>query len=394
MCAEFFSNRKLQEISESQAAREQASQDVRMKQRNTMRASEKLRILYLAPGCEETSFEAEYSRSIALKLQDSGEKVCRLPFPRGAASWLSYFFGLIRQIPRSNVIHLSYTHAGTFSRAIAPALVLAKFFGKPTALYLLAPDSELLIYRWISGPFLRAASLVVAPDNYLCQLLKDIGAPAISVPPTPAILSQPPERVRQIQPRVLVTDPFALPEGPRLALQVFAHVKEKYPRTEMTFCVDRAERQLLNQSNFDISGVETIHCECDEDRQKEFLRHDVYLQTPGYDNSHLKLFEALAAGIPVVSSNPGGVEEFVSDRIHAHVVDGGDHVALAERIIELVEIPAAGAELAASGFVRAQELGAANPAAIWRRIYDTLALHRSAPEMAGDMSLEPVKRGM
>lgn len=394
MCAEFFSNRKLREISESQAAVKRESQAGRKNKNVQKLPSEKLRILYLAPGPEETSIEAKYAQAILSRLTDSGEKVFFLPFTKGAFRWLRYFFCLIKQVPRCDVIHLNLTRAGTFSSAIAPVLVLAKFFGKATALYIIMPDSELLIYRWprITGSFLRLTSLVVAPDRYLCELVRDIGACAISAPSIPEFSVQRSAQSRQIQPRILVTDPFTSPAGFPLALQVFAHVKEKYPRTELTFCVDKSERHAHQRAleSIEIPGVETVRANCALDRQTEFLRHDIYLQTPGFDNSHLKLFEALAAGIPVVSSNPGGVQEFVTDRIHAHVVDCDDHVALAERIIEVVEDPAAAAEVAASGRERARELGDVNPIKIWRQIYQALALRNYAQD--GELILEPVKR--
>lgn len=367
-----------------------------MNQSESARPSEKLRILYLAPGPQETSIEAKYTQSILLKLRDSGETVFFLPFAKGTRGWLRYFFSLLNQIPRCEVIHLNLTHARTFSGAIAPALILAKFFGKATALYILTPDSELLLNRWprITGAILRFATLVIAPDDYLCELLRDIGASSINVTPIPEVLLERPKENRQIQPRIIVTDPFALPEGPPLYMQVFAHVKEKYPRTELTFCVDRSESLFRRRAleSIEIVGVETVITGGAEDRLPEYLRHDVYLQTPGYDNSHLKLFEALGSGIPVVCSSSGGAPEFVADRVQAHLVESSDHVALAERIFELVEDPAAAVELAEAGHRRALELGNANPVKIWRRIYQALSQKSHRSDWLSESSLEPVHR--
>jgi glycosyltransferase involved in cell wall biosynthesis len=96
------------------------------------------------------------------------------------------------------------------------------------------------------------------------------------------------------------------------------------------------------------------------------------------------VLEAMAAGLPVIASNVGGIPELVADGVSGVLVPPGDPDALAEAIEALLENPALALELGAAGRRRVVEnfdLEAVREAhlALYRRMLATRGLPRPSP---------------
>lgn len=73
---------------------------------------------------------------------------------------------------------------------------------------------------------------------------------------------------------------------------------------------------------------------------------DVFMHAAHADTFPTTVLEALACGIPVVTTNVGGASEQVEDGETGYLVPPGDHVAMASRVLQLLSDP-----------TRAQEMG-------------------------------------
>jgi glycosyltransferase involved in cell wall biosynthesis len=71
----------------------------------------------------------------------------------------------------------------------------------------------------------------------------------------------------------------------------------------------------------------------------------------------LTLIEAMAAGLPVVSTNVGGVGEVVEDGRTGLLAPAGDDAALAEKILRLADSPELRRQMGQFGRKRAQMHG-------------------------------------
>jgi glycosyltransferase involved in cell wall biosynthesis len=94
-----------------------------------------------------------------------------------------------------------------------------------------------------------------------------------------------------------------------------------------------------------------------------YAEADVYLQSPDIDNAPLSVMEAFASGLPVVSTDAGGVPALLTDGVHGLLVPVGDHEQLADRVLSLFRDPHLATRLASAAHATTDVLG-------WDRVRD------------------------
>ena len=75
---------------------------------------------------------------------------------------------------------------------------------------------------------------------------------------------------------------------------------------------------------------------------------DIYLNASNVDNMPLSILEAFAAGLPVVTTNAGGIPYLVEHERTGLLVERDDHEALAAEAVRLLEDEGLAARLARS----------------------------------------------
>jgi glycosyltransferase involved in cell wall biosynthesis len=110
----------------------------------------------------------------------------------------------------------------------------------------------------------------------------------------------------------------------------------------------------------------------------EILRaFDVFALASRWEGLPRVFPQAMAAGLPIVATRVDGAADAVRDRESGWLVDVGDTLALAERLIELARTPARAREMGEAGRSRVEEFSA-------RRMVDQLAdLYRRLAEQKG-----------
>ena len=120
----------------------------------------------------------------------------------------------------------------------------------------------------------------------------------------------------------------------------------------MTVLGDGSQRKHLEQLTTDLQSRRSAVCRTSgrADIPAIYRDHDLFLNTSSIDNMPVAILEAFAAGLPIVTTDAGGIPHMIADRKNGHLVPIDDHVAVAERICELVANPDESGRLSCAGF--------------------------------------------
>ena len=64
--------------------------------------------------------------------------------------------------------------------------------------------------------------------------------------------------------------------------------------------------------------------------------YNVFINTTNYDNTPLSLIEAMALGLPVVSTNVGGIPFLIDHDVHGLLVNKNDDEAMTNAIVSIM----------------------------------------------------------
>ncbi|HUV29482.1 MAG TPA: glycosyltransferase family 4 protein [Acidobacteriota bacterium] len=287
----------------------------------------------------------------------------------GVIDRLAFFRELVRVIPRHDIVHLMADSPGSFWCFVVPSLALARFFNKRIILSFLCPEVEDVLGRWgwLARPFFRLADPVVADCNYVAGIFARHGLATRMILPLPRRFAGSIRQITRLQPKILVDRPLTRANNVACLVRAFKFVKQKYPRSELLIAGDGPERQALQH----LISAEYIHGVTFTTKGWDalFAEADLYANSSSYDTFPESILTALGGGLPVVTTDAGGIPQVVKDRINGMVVPINDHVGLAERIIELVENPELVAALTTAAGDLLRNFSWESAGNSWRRLY-------------------------
>ena len=71
---------------------------------------------------------------------------------------------------------------------------------------------------------------------------------------------------------------------------------------------------------------------------------DFFINTTNFDNLPISVLEAMALGLPIISTNVGGLPFFLNES-NSILVNKNDSAAMADAIIQIIETPQFGTKL-------------------------------------------------
>ena len=182
----------------------------------------------------------------------------------------------------------------------------------------------------------------VAPSKFLAE---PFGARVI---PNVVDLDQYPYQHRpRVAPRLLWMRTFHELYRPDLALRVL----ERLPGATLTMAgQDKGllaeTRRRAEEMGLDVRFPGFLDA---EGKRREFAGHDIFLNTNRVDNAPVSVLEAAAFGLPVVSTDVGGIPCLLRDGEEALLVPEGDAEAMAGAVRRLLDEPGLAGRLSSAG---------------------------------------------
>jgi glycosyltransferase involved in cell wall biosynthesis len=181
----------------------------------------------------------------------------------------------------------------------------------------------------------------VAPSGYLKQAFESAGfTNVIHIPNSIEIDKYEFKAREKLTPKLLWVRAFATIYNPEMAVKVLFELQRKYPNALLTMVGPDKDGSLQTTKAF----ADYINCKVSftgqlskEDWWQLASEHDIFINTTHFDNTPISVMEAMALGLPVVSTNVGGIPYLLTDKENALLVSDNDVSKMTDAICSLLE---------------------------------------------------------
>lgn len=184
----------------------------------------------------------------------------------------------------------------------------------------------------------------IAPSRYMQAAFAQHGYETKVIPNSIDLKEYNYQKRSQISPRLLWVRSFAALYNPGLAIEVFKMLRTKYP--DATLCMVGPDKDgSLAQckalaAQLGVADQVTFTGRLSKTAWHQLsAEYDIFLNTTNVDNMPISVIEAMALGLPVVSTNVGGLPYLLEDQKEALLVPPADSSVMVDAITRLLEDP-------------------------------------------------------
>jgi glycosyltransferase involved in cell wall biosynthesis len=311
---------------------------------------------------------ANQTRQLARLLEQDG---CRVTVVQTNAAYRPVWIGRVRGLRAlfrlapylrtlwratrdADVVHVMANSGWAWHLFAAPAIWVARLRGRPAIVNYRGGGAEAFLarQRFLVKPMLRRASRIVVPSSFLQRVFGEHGVAAEIVPNIVDLARFHPGERRAGGSHVVVArnleDIYDIPT----ALHAFAHVRERHPQARLTVVGSGEARVSLERlvDELGLTSAVTFTGRLDNECMAGVYRSaDLALNPSRVDNMPISLLEAMASGVPIVSTNAGGIPDMVDDGETALLVPIGDAQAMAAAALRVLNDPGLASSLRGAG---------------------------------------------
>jgi len=320
--------------------------------------------------------------------------VGRLRGLRAACRLLPYLAALWRACGRADLVHLMANSGWSWHLYAAPALWVGRLRRVPVIVNYRGGEAPGFLAR--SGALVRAsmaqAAALVVPSGFLVGVFAAHRMPALVVPnivdralfgpatPADAGAADGGEAIlvaRNLEPIYDIAT----------ALRAYARLRRQRPQARLVIAGSGPEGDALRALAAGLGVADGVEFtgRIGRDAMAARLRASrVALNPSRVDNMPNSVLEALASGVPVVSTRVGGVGHIVEHDRSALLVPAGDDAAMAQALQRVLDDPALAQRLRAAGLAEAAAYTWDQIGPRWQAVYQAaLAPQRGSTQGAG-----------
>jgi len=372
--------------------------------------TQKVRVLIIAPSLRILGGQAVQAHHLVKHL--SGEPSFevsflphnpRLPGPlaflqsikyvRTIVTSLIYCLMLVLRIPQYDVIHIFSASYFSFLLAPAPAVLIAKWFGKKTVLNYRSGEAEDHLRTWprTAIPILEMADELVVPSGYLVDTFSKFGLHAKAIANVIDL-----ERFKycerhRLQPRFLTNRNLYPLYNVACVLRAFRIIQEKFPVATLKIAGDGQQRDFLKDlaRRLRLRNVDFLGSVRPEAMSKLYDEAHIFLNGSNIDNLPGSILDSFASGVPVVTTCAGGIPYMVDHERTGLLVPRNDAEAMAASALRLLESPKLATRIARNAHAACEAYTWSAVREKWVNLYRRLAEHTNTADVQLNPAREP-----
>lgn len=213
--------------------------------------------------------------------------------------------------------------------------------------------------QFMSKAIFNNAFKNIAPSEFLKLQFQEYGYRNLEVIPNSIELENYPFKERDFsKPKLLWVRSFSKIYNPLLAINVLKILKDD--NIQASLCMVGPDKDgSLNEAKIYASD-----CDVDvrftgklskEDWIKISEDFNIFINTTDFDNMPVSVIEAMAIGLPIISTNVGGLPFLIENEKDGLLIDPNDALLFVEKIKQIIENPEMGNNLAANARIKIEQ---------------------------------------
>lgn len=199
----------------------------------------------------------------------------------------------------------------------------------------------------------------VAPSEYLKTEFKKREYKSLLIPNVLTINEYQYKVRKLLKPALLWVRAFDKTYNPKMAINVLKEVKMAYPNAllcmvgpakDETLAVTKEAAKKLNLEN----AIEFTGVLSKQEWHRKSEEFDIFINTANFDNTPVSVLEAMALGLPVITTNVGGIPYLINDNFDGILVEKNNHHQMAQAIIYLIRHPEKAIELSKNARIKVE----------------------------------------
>lgn len=218
------------------------------------------------------------------------------------------------------------------------------------------------------------AKFNIVPSQYLLRDFKNVGYTNLKyIPNTIETTKYPFVERNEIKPNLLWVRSFAALYNPIMAIKVLQELQKEYPEAKLTMVGPRKDNSFdeckffVKENNLPVTFTGKLS-------KEEWIAlgasHDIFISTTNFDNTPISVIEAMALGLPVVSTNVGGMPFLIQDQIDGLLTLEKDIMKFTAKLITLLKTPTLVNTISRNGRVKAENFDWNQVKTLWKNVLD------------------------
>lgn len=215
----------------------------------------------------------------------------------------------------------------------------------------------------------------IAPSGYLQEAFRQAGYRTRLIPNFIPIEKYPFLQRQELRPRLLWVRAFDATYNPVMAIKVLHQLSRYYPDAQLCMVgPDKDGSMAICKTLVRKLGVSDNVIFTGQLSKSEWVslseQYDIFISTTNFDNTPVSVIEAMALGLPVVSTRVGGVPYLIDDRKTGLLVQKGQAEAMCQEIKKLLTDHTLSSELSVNARKKAEQFDWNNVKKLWLEIFN------------------------